>query len=608
MNKTNYGQSLLSSYSASKWKKIGVSKRSGVVVPLFSVYSQNSCGIGEISDLRLVIDWCKKTGNSVLQLLPMNEVSSTLCPYDAISSFALEPVYICLDNISCNKNKEIKDKILKLKETFPVGKPHVDYRIRNEKLKILWEIFEKSDLNNDSFSKYQQDNSYWLEDLAAFNVLKYHQAGRAWYEWEEKFKNRNQAALEIFLKEHSKEIVFQKWLQWNLYIQFKDIREYAVSKGVLLKGDLPILVSRDSADVWAHSEFFKMDFVAGAPPDMYCAKGQRWGMPTYNWGVIFSDGAKYLKEKLKYAQNFYDILRVDHVVGLFRIWSINYNEPLENKGLHGFFDPQDQSQWEYLGKRILSFMVDNTDMLLCAEDLGVIPAECTKTLKQLGIPGNDVQRWVKDWNVRHDFLQPEEYRMLAVSMLSTHDSTNWAAWWNNEAGTVDEGLFMRKCLQRGIDFESVKKQLFDDKLSMHGRLRWYNSIYSSDVMVGILGKRREELMDFIDIYDNTFGEKEKLWTYLGMDGAMQEKADNDLILRIFQSVLSSESVFCINLIWDLLFLGDILQADPYQYRINMPGTVSMQNWSLAMPISLEDLLDHKFCSKLKSMVKDSQRL
>ncbi len=222
------------------------------------------------------------------------------------------------------------------------------------------------------------------------------------------------------------------------------------------------MVSRDSADVWVHPEFFKLEFAAGAPPDMYTALGQRWGMPTYNWDKIWADGYRYLKDKLKYAQEFYDILRIDHVVGIFRIWNIPYNEPQENQGLNGFFDPQDKNKWEGHGKKILSAMLGSTNILLCAEDLGVIPKVCPKTLKEFGIPGSDVQRWVKDWKAKHDFLAPKDYRVLSVAMLSTHDTTNWPAWWKNEAGTVDEALFIRKCTDhRQIDFSHIKDKLFD---------------------------------------------------------------------------------------------------------------------------------------------------
>ena len=129
-----------------------------------------------------------------------------------------------------------------------------------------------------------------------------------------------------------------------------------------------MLVSRDSADVWAHPDFFKLEFAAGAPVDMYCAKGQRWGMPTHNWDRIRSDNFTYVKEKLKVAENFYDILRIDHVVGLFRIWSIPYNEPQETQGLNGFFDPGDENAWGPHGRDLLSILQKSSSLSLCAED------------------------------------------------------------------------------------------------------------------------------------------------------------------------------------------------------------------------------------------------
>jgi 4-alpha-glucanotransferase len=372
-------------------------------------------------------------------------------------------------------------------------------------------------------------------------------------------------------------------------------------------GDLPILISRDSADVWSHPGYFKLDFSAGAPPDMYCSKGQRWGMPTYNWDGIAADKYIYFKKKLQYAENFYDILRIDHVVGLFRIWSIPYGESAENEGLNGSFDPSDENVWSDHSRQILSVMTDNTKMLLCAEDLGMIPKACPEMLKEFGIPGNEVQRWVKDWSVTHDFLAPKEYRAISVAMLSTHDTTNWAAWWENEAGTVDGALFSRKCHERGINFERVKGDLFDPEKSRHGRLRWQDTISTKEIYVGILGKREEELMDFLDMYENTYAEKEKLWAQFKLKGAMREKCDAQIIGRALNATLSSSSVFSIELIVDYLYLADAFGSDPYKHRINVPGTIAKTNWSLTIPFSLEELLKHKVVGDIRALVDDSGR-
>jgi len=583
-------------------------KRAGVLVPLFSVYSQKSTGIGEFRDLKLLIDWAKLSGNSIIQLLPLNEFGSFFCPYDSLSSFALEPVYISLEDIPGAKKDSLKTKINKLKEEFPTGKPRIDYRIKQEKVKVLRDIFlEEDKASSKELKKFVENNSYWVNGFALYKVLKEYHQGGPWHEWEDRYKNRNIEQLKIFRREHEKEILFQIWVQWQLYRQLKEVKKYAQARKVLLKGDLPLLVSRDSADVWQHPEFFKLEFAAGAPPDMYCAKGQRWGMPTYNRDRVSSDDYRYLKEKLKYAQEFYDILRIDHVVGLFRIWSIPYHEPLQNQGLHGFFDPKDENKWEKQGRTILSVMLNNTRMLLCAEDLGIIPKICPEVLKEFGIPGNDVQRWTKDWKVRHDFLEPGDYRVLSVAMLSTHDTTNWPAWWENEAGTIDEELFRRKCAQRGIDYNYIEEKLFDLGRSKHGRLRWLNSVASSDVLVAILGKRKEEIADFIDMYENTYQEKERLWRILKISGPIQEGANRQAISAILKTTLESRAIFCIHLILDWLYSADIFKGDPYDYRINTPGTISENNWSVVIPISLEELLKHKVTKEIKNMVVSSGR-
>lgn len=609
MGQTGSGKQLLSTASGGKWKRIGTHKRAGLLAPLFSFYSQKSTGIGDLYDLKLLIDWASKTGNSIIQLLPMNEVGITFCPYDSISSFALEPMYISIEMLSGAKDRSIKVRLGGLRKKFPVGYANVDYRVKQEKMGLLWDMYLKDEeTDEEKFHTFIDENAYWLNDFAVFKVLKDYHKGRSWVEWEEGYKKQDAPLLKIFARKHEKEIVFQMWIQWLLFTQFKKVKQYASSKKVLIKGDLPILVSMDSADVWTHPDFFKMEFAAGAPPDMYCEKGQRWGTPTYNWERIAEDGYAYLKEKLKFAENFYDILRIDHVVGLFRIWSISCQEPMENKGLHGFFDPKEENKWGEQGRKILSVMLENSNMLLCAEDLGIIPKVCTQTLKEFGIPGNDVQRWVKDWQISHDFLPPDEYRAISVAMLSTHDTTNWAAWWENEAGTVDEALFVRKCKERGIDYSFVKSKLFDMSRSNHGRLRWLESIISSAILVSILGKRREEVLDFIDMYENSYLEKEKLWKKMNLSGPMREKADREIIASALKITLHSSAVFCVQLIIDWLGLTDILKGDPYRYRINKPGTIAQHNWSLTIPLSLEGLLKHPVCNDIKKMVDKSARI
>lgn len=604
---------LLKTPSKEKWLRIGAKKRSGILIGLFSVYSKKSIGIADFNDLKLLIDFCRITGNSILQLLPMNEVGATNCPYDSISSFALEPQYLCLEQIDFSADnsggkKLFNSKINDLKKQFPVGENRVNYQIKQAKLDLLWDFFSKGDfINEKNLEEFISDNNYWIIDFALYKVLKKYHKGKAWYDWAGEFKSKEKTALDSFKKTYQKEILFEIWLQYNCYKQFRLAKDYASSKNILLKGDLPVLVSRDSADVWKRNDFFKLEFAAGAPPDMYEASGQRWGMPTYNWENIAKDNFRYLKEKLKYAENFYDILRIDHVVGLFRIWSIPYNEPEETKGLNGFFDPKDESLWEEHGRNILTTIVNNTSMLICAEDLGVIPAACPKIMDELGICGNDVSRWTKDWQTIHDFLEPNQYRSLAVSMLSTHDTTNFSAWYEFEAGTVDEKLFIRKCKGRGINFDDVKSKLFNLKLSKYGRLRWLDEINSVDLLLWNLGKPKNELFDFIDLYENTYKEKEKFIKKIGLSGKIRENCDYEIVEKALSFVLNSNSIFSIQLLVDWFYLSDIFKGDPYYYRINTPGTISNNNWSLVLPLPLEEVIKHKVSKTINKLIKQTSR-
>jgi 4-alpha-glucanotransferase len=344
-----------------------------------------------------------------------------------------------------------------------------------------------------------------------------------------------------------------------------------------------------------------MNLQAGAPPDPFSAKGQNWSFPTYNWERMKQDGFSWWRRRFEQLGRYFDAYRIDHILGFFRIWSIPQNEPRENYGLNGFYDPGDESKWEAHGRRILSFILQNSRLFLCAEDLGTIPPVCTKVLAELGIPGNDVQRWTKDWVTRHDFLPPQEYRLLSATMLSTHDTTNWPAWWDYEAGTIDEALFQRKCGERGIDFETVKVKLFDPARSAHGRLRWLDTIASADDLAWNAGKSKDEIRDFIELYLNSYKEKEKLWRMLGMPGPMREKSDASLVEAVTRFTASSRSIFFLNLLNDWLYLDSVWSGDPYPKRINMPGTLQPANWSLLVPLALEALLELPVCAKIREI-------
>jgi len=587
------------------WKKIDLKKRAGVIVPLFSVFSKKSLGIGEIPDLKLLIDWCNITGNSILQILPLNDTGFDFSPYNPQSSFALDPVYLSLRELIWIKKENLEKELENLIVKFPLNTKYVNYRIKEEKLKKLFSIFLKRASFPKEFKEFINQNNYWLKGHCLFKVLKEVYKEKAWEEWPEAFKNQDKKSLRKFSKKNKNKIKFYQWLQWQLFEQLRKIKKYAGENNIFLKGDLPFSISRDSSDVWLKHQYFKLDLASGAPPDLFSIKGQRWGYPPYNWDKILKDNFVYVRERLKYAQNFYDLFRIDHLVGIFRIWSIPIKIPFDKQGMVGFFYPRDKRAWEKRGKEILKLIIKNTRMLPCAEDLGTVPGFCSKTLKELGIPGLDLQRWKKNWQ-NFEFLRPKEYRPVAVATISTHDINNFPAWWE-EAGKIPEELFRRKCQIKEIKFEKIKNKLFLSNKSKKGKLFWKKGI-NKKKLSDILNRPRKEIMDIFQIYKESFREKEKFWKLISKKRKPIEKAEKGIIETNLKLISSTSSIFVILPIFEWLFLEDILKGNFSQYRINMPSKVSKKNWSLRVPIFLEDLISHPINIKIKEIIQNMGRI
>ncbi|MBP9733082.1 MAG: 4-alpha-glucanotransferase [Candidatus Omnitrophica bacterium] len=432
---------LLSTPAGGQWQRIGARRRAGVIAPLFSIFSKKSTGIGEIPDLALLADWCVQTGQSLIELLPMQDVGFDFCPYDAVSSFALEPMHLRLDALKGIRPAAYRARIQALREKFPTGGSRVNYEIKAAKLALLWDIFkENNPAESVTFKRFAKRESYWLTDYALYKVIRYLHMEKPWPEWSAELRDRDARALEKIKADHAETLLFHQWLQWQLWEQMRAVRAAAAEKGVYLIGDLPFLVSRHSADVWARPSLFKLDRVAGAPPDYFIQTGQRWGMPPFNWEAIAADDYRYLKEKLRYAQEFYDLYRIDHAIGMFRIWTIRMDEPVENGGKYGSFDPPDERDWEAHGSRILTAILANTRMLPCAEDLGVVPACSNPTLRRFGLPGMDIQRWRRDPKDERRIVPPEEYRTNSIASLSTHDMIPVIRWWR-ELSDPERGEF-----------------------------------------------------------------------------------------------------------------------------------------------------------------------
>jgi len=602
---------LQSTLTGSHWQRLGMKRRAGVAVPLFSVYSKKSVGIGEIADIRLLVDWCKTAGMSLLQLLPLNDVGFRYTPYDAESTFALEPAYLRLEALEGVPTGSLKDEAQKLRKDFPSTGERVNYGIKKAKLEVLRVFFSTLDTRGDkAFQKYLKKNQFWIRDYALFKALKETQGEKHWEAWAPEFKNRDPQALKAFETKNRQDVLFYQWVQYQLFCQFVSVRQYARNEGVFLMGDLPFLVSRDSADVWANPSYFKLDLSSGAPPDLYFAQGQRWGMPPYRWENIAQKGYDYLLEKLHYAENFYDLYRIDHVVGIFRVWTLQLSEPPENGGYYGHFDPEDQNLWEEQGRRILSLMIKNSEMMPCAEDLGVVPDCAVKVLGEFGIPGMDVQRWRRDWGHSYRFLSPETYRPVSIALTSTHDMGAFKNWWDEEVGTIDEERVKRSCQENGLVYESLKEILFEPGVSA-GRLRWKRDIKSFERVLELAGVPAEQGWIFADYYRSAFTERELFLQYLGTaapKGLAYEISSPALVQAALQRANEAKSIFAIQMFSDLLSISPEMHDRADQMKVNWPGTFGDHNWSARMPLALEVLIKNPLNKALAEMHRATNRI
>jgi 4-alpha-glucanotransferase len=321
-------------------------KGAGVAIPVFSLRTKNSFGVGEFNDIKTLADWAKKIGLKLIQVLPVNDTTATHTwtdsyPYSAISAFALHPIYLNLETIAGKKMASII-KPLKKKQKQLNDQTVVNYEeVLKLKLMAAKELFmlEKDEfLKDEEYQKFFTENRHWLVPYAAFCYLRDRNGSADFTTWKV-YSNYDKAAIVKYVSPKSKhyaEIAFQYYLQYHLHLQLSDAVAYVHKQGMIMKGDIPIGVYRYSCDAWMEPELYHMDQQAGAPPDGFAVKGQNWGFPTYNWERMSEDGFKWWHKRFHQMSYYFDAFRIDHILGFFRIWSI----PLDSvEGIMGRFVP-----------------------------------------------------------------------------------------------------------------------------------------------------------------------------------------------------------------------------------------------------------------------------
>ncbi len=337
-------------------------KGTGIAIPVFSLRSNNSFGIGEFADIRLLVDWAAQTGLKLIQLLPINDTTATYTwkdsyPYAAISAFALHPIYINLQKVG-GKQYAQTTKALGKKQKQLNSLAEIDYeQVMQFKINVLRELFELDKLSfmkEDAWKEFFEDNKNWLVDYAAFSSMRDKFGTSDFSQWKvnsvynkEEIERLTSPRLKSF-----RQIAFYYFVQYHLHLQLKEAVDYAHKKGIALKGDIPIGIYRYGCDAWTAPDLYNMNLQAGAPPDDFAVKGQNWGFPTYNWKKMEEDHFEWWKQRFHQMANYFDAFRIDHILGFFRIWSIPVDAV---EGILGRFIPALPIQVKEFGERGIWF-------------------------------------------------------------------------------------------------------------------------------------------------------------------------------------------------------------------------------------------------------------
>ena len=421
-------------------------RSAGILIPLFSIRTRDNFGRGEILDLAPMIDFALSIGHRVIQLLPLDETGpDDLSPYSAMSVMAIDPTYISMSGLPG------VGRVVLARAREAIGRGRFVERpiIRREKFALLERAYRASRARRGPEEAAQLDafikaNAYWLHDYSLFRALKDRFNWTSWETWPAGIAKRDPAALELAGRELADAIEMYGYWQYLAHRQWSTMRAYASSHGAFLGGDLAFSPCHDSAEVWANQDEFDLSRTVGAPPDGFNPKGQRWGLPLPNWSAMRAQGFKVLRNRARHASTLYDLLRIDHVVGLYR--TFNFGSELAEPGV---FTPANENDELHQGEEVIGVIKEEAGATeLMAEDLGTVPPWVRASLTRLGVPGYKVMQWERDWGHGDEpFISPAAYPELSLATTGTHDTEPLTVWWR--AQPID----VREKLVRGLGLE-----------------------------------------------------------------------------------------------------------------------------------------------------------
>ena len=495
----------------------------GTLVPVFSLRSRRSFGVGDFGDLRMMIDWAALTGQRLVQILPINDTTLTHTwtdsyPYSCISVFALHPQYMDLSALPALKDAEARRRFedirMQLNELSQIDYEEVN-RQKLAYLRLLFDQEGKRVLASPEFKAFFAETEQWLVPYAYYCHLRDSVGTADFSQWlgHETWNEADRKSLTNPRSKAYKDVAFWYFVQFLLDTQMKSVHDHAKHRGVLLKGDIPIGVSRQGCDVWMEPRYFHMDGQAGAPPDDFAEDGQNWGFPTYNWDEMIRDNCQWWERRFRNMARYFDAYRIDHVLGFFRIWEIpmpaksgllgqfspalalsageilraglpssvidaaprviddnpqtadtlflrdhrnpelyhprilaqktnqfsrlsNWEQQAFNRLYDDYFYRRNNQFWYEQAMKKLPRLVGATDMLCCAEDLGMVPDCVAWVMDELQILSLELESMPKNPGLRFGRISQNPYR--SVCTISSHDTPTLRMWWDeNQERTQD---------------------------------------------------------------------------------------------------------------------------------------------------------------------------
>ena len=394
----------------------------GVLLPVSALPSPY--GIGTFGKTAYhFVDFLRRAGQRYWQILPLCPTGYGDSPYQSVSAFAGNPYFIDLDMI-------VSQGLLKKEDieayTWGNKKTEIDYsRQYNNRYLILRQAFKNSDCAGDKkYIKFIKENKIWLDEYALFMAIKDSQNGAPFSKWPEDLRMRESSALKKARADLSEDINFHLFLQYHFFSQWEKLKAYAGKNGVSIIGDIPIYVAGDSADVWEYHDQFQLDEsrmptrVAGVPPDIFSEDGQLWGNPLYDWDKMKLDDFKWWQRRMEMCARLYDIIRIDHFIGIVNYYSIDAAEETAKNG-----------KWiKGPGADLLKAIVEAVgEKKIIAEDLGSVTQKVRSLMKKFGFPGMKILQYAFDGNPGNDNL-PHNYTNNMVVYGGTHDNEPLASF------------------------------------------------------------------------------------------------------------------------------------------------------------------------------------